>query len=117
MRRGQNGSGGSADFARNGHVSMFTAPSTAQHGTISTIVPMVSQVEHTERDVQVAVSEHGLADLRGLSSRQRAHLIIEKCSNPDYKPNRAERLPYAKPTPICWASRSAGTTLISAAER
>ncbi|HKN17276.1 MAG TPA: acetyl-CoA hydrolase/transferase family protein [Candidatus Sulfotelmatobacter sp.] len=101
----QNGIGGSGDFARNGYLSIFMAPSTAQHGTISTIVPMVSHVDHTEHDVQVIVTEHGLADLRGLSPRQRAHLIIEKCSNPDYKPllldylNRAERLSYGKHTP------------------
>ena len=66
---------------------------------------MVSHVDHTEHDVQVVVTEHGLADLRGLSPRQRAHLIIEKCSSPDYKPllldylNRAERLSYGKHTP------------------
>jgi succinyl-CoA:acetate CoA-transferase len=101
----QNGIGGSGDFARNGYLSIFMAPSTAQKGTISTIVPMVSHVDHTEHDVQVVVTEQGLADLRGLSPRQRAHLIIEKCSNPDYKAllldylNRAERLSYGKHTP------------------
>ncbi len=101
----QNGIGGSGDFARNGYLSIFMAPSTAQHGSISTIVPMVSHVDHTEHDVQVIVTEHGLADLRGLSPRQRAHLIIEKCSNPDYKSllvdylDRAERLSYGKHTP------------------
>ena len=101
----QNGIGGSGDFARNGYLSIFMAPSIAQHGTISTIVPMVSHVDHTEHDVQVIVTEHGLADLRGLSPRQRAHIIIEKCSNPDYKAllfdylNRAERLSYGKHTP------------------
>lgn len=101
----QNGIGGSGDFARNGYLSIFMAPSTAQKGTISTVVPMVSHVDHTEHDVQVVVTEQGLADLRGLSPRQRAKLIIEKCSNPDYKPllvdylARAERLSYGKHTP------------------
>ena len=47
----QNGIGGSGDFARNGYLSIFMAPSTAQKGTISTIVPMVSHVDHTEHDV------------------------------------------------------------------
>jgi succinyl-CoA:acetate CoA-transferase len=113
----QNGIGGSGDFARNGYLSIFMAPSTAQQGTISTIVPMVSHVDHTEHDVQVIVTEHGLADLRGLSPRQRAHLIIEKCSDPDYKTllldyvNRAERLSYGKHTPhlmgesLAWHNR------------
>jgi len=101
----QNGIGGSGDFARNGYLSIFMAPSTAQKATISTIVPMVSHVDHTEHDVQVVVTERGLADLRGLSPRQRAQLIIEKCANPDYKPllldylERAERLSYGKHTP------------------
>jgi succinyl-CoA:acetate CoA-transferase len=101
----QNGIGGSGDFARNGYLSIFMAPSTAQSGTISTIVPMASHVDHTEHDVHVIVTEHGLADLRGLSPRQRAHLIIEKCSHPDYKPllvdylGRSERLSYGKHTP------------------
>ena len=80
----QNGIGGSGDFARNGYLSIFMAPSTAQKGTISTIVALVSHVDHTEHDVQVVVTEQGLADLRGLSPRQRARLIIEKCANPDY---------------------------------
>lgn len=101
----QNGIGGSGDFARNGYLSIFMAPSTARHGSISTIVPMVSHVDHTEHDVQVIVTEHGLADLRGLSPRQRAHLVIEKCSDPKYRPllsdyvERSERMPYAKHTP------------------
>ena len=101
----QNGIGGSGDFARNGYLSIFMAPSTAQQGTISTVVPMVSHVDHTEHDVQVVVTEQGLADLRGLSPRQRAHLIIEKCAGPEYKPllldylNRAERLSFGKHTP------------------
>jgi succinyl-CoA:acetate CoA-transferase len=101
----QNGIGGSGDFTRNGYLSIFMAPSTAQRGTISTIVPMVSHVDHTEHDVSVIVTEQGLADLRGLSPKQRANLIIEKCSAPEYKPllldylNRAERLSYGRHTP------------------
>ena len=86
-----NGIGGSGDFARNGFMSIFMAPSTAQKGTISTIVPMVSHVDHTEHDVSVVVTEQGLADLRGLSPTQRAKLVIENCSHPDY---RAELLDY-----------------------
>ena len=101
----QNGIGGSGDFARNGYLSIFMAPSSAKKGTISTIVPMVSHVDHTEHDVQVLVTERGLADLRGLSPRQRAHLIIEKCASEEYKPllldylSRSESLSYGKHTP------------------
>jgi len=81
-----NGIGGSGDFARNAYLSIFMTPSTAKGGSISCIVPMVSHVDHTEHDVQVIVTEQGLADLRGLSPRQRARLVIERCAHPDYRP-------------------------------
>src|SRR5579863_3579213 len=101
----QNGIGGSGDFARNGYLSIFMAPSQAKKGTISTIVPMVSHVDHTEHDVQVLVTEQGLADLRGLSPKERAKLVIEKCAAPEYKSllkdylSRSEQLSYGKHTP------------------
>jgi succinyl-CoA:acetate CoA-transferase len=47
---------------------------------------MVSHTDHTEHDVEIIVTEQGLADLRGLSPTQRARLIIEKCAHPDFKP-------------------------------
>jgi succinyl-CoA:acetate CoA-transferase len=83
--RMMNGIGGSGDFARNGYLSIFMSPSTAKNGKISSIVPMVSHVDHTEHDVKVIVTEQGLADLRGLSPRQRARAIIENCAHPDFK--------------------------------
>ena len=83
--RMMNGIGGSGDFARNAYICAFMTPSTAKGGKISCIVPMVSHVDHTEHDVQVLVTEQGLADLRGLAPRQRAKRIIEKCAHPDYK--------------------------------
>ncbi|MEN9905556.1 MAG: Succinyl-CoA:coenzyme transferase [Pseudomonadota bacterium] len=58
-----NGIGGSGDFARNAYLSMFLTASTAKGGAISCIVPMVSHVDHTEHDVQVIVTEQGLAGL------------------------------------------------------
>jgi len=81
-----NGIGGSGDFARNGFMSCFLSPSTAKNGAISAFVPMVSHVDHTEHDVAVLVSEQGLADLRGLSPKQRARAIINHCAHPDYRP-------------------------------
>jgi succinyl-CoA:acetate CoA-transferase len=80
-----NGIGGSGDFARNAYLSFFMTPSTAKNGAISCIVPMVSHTDHTEHDVEIIVTEQGLADLRGLSPTQRARLIIEKCAHPDYR--------------------------------
>ena len=81
-----NGIGGSGDFARNAYLSFFMTPSTAKGGAISCIVPMVSHTDHTEHDVEIVVTEQGLADLRGLSPTQRARLIIENCAHPDFKP-------------------------------
>ena len=80
-----NGIGGSGDFARNAYISVFMTPSTAKGGNISCIVPMVSHVDHTEHDVQVLVTEQGLADLRGLAPKARAKLVIEKCAHPSFK--------------------------------
>ncbi|MDO4239856.1 acetyl-CoA hydrolase/transferase family protein [Micrococcus sp.] len=80
-----NGLGGSGDFARNAFTSFFLTPSTAKDGAISCIVPMVSHVDHTEHDVHVVVTEQGLADLRGLSPKQRARMIIDTCAHPDYR--------------------------------
>ncbi|HBD20847.1 MAG TPA: propionyl-CoA--succinate CoA transferase [Arenimonas sp.] len=81
-----NGIGGSGDFARNGYLSVFMSPSTAKGGAISSIVPMASHVDHTEHDVMVLVTEQGLADLRGLSPKQRARVVIERCAHPDFRP-------------------------------
>ena len=101
----QNGIGGSGDFARNGYLTIFMSPSTAKNGSISSIVPMVSHVDHTEHDTQVLITEHGLADLRGLAPLLRARLIINNCASPEYKPllldylNRAEKTSRGKHTP------------------
>ena len=84
--RMMNGLGGSGDFTRNAYLSIFMTPSLAKNGALSCIVPMVAHVDHTEHDVQVLVTEHGLADLRGLAPRQRAKLIIEKCADPKFRP-------------------------------
>ncbi len=81
-----NGIGGSGDFARNGYLSFFVTPSVAKDGKISCIVPMCSHIDHTEHDTQIIVTEQGLADLRGLSPRQRAKVVIERCAHPDFRP-------------------------------
>lgn len=71
-----NGIGGSGDFA---------TKATAKGGRISSIVPMVTHVDHTEHDVDIVVTEPGLADLRGLAPRERAEAIIEHCVAEPYK--------------------------------
>ncbi|GMO34670.1 MAG: acetyl-CoA hydrolase/transferase family protein [Candidatus Azobacteroides pseudotrichonymphae] len=80
-----NGIGGSGDFCRNAYLSIFTTPSTAKGGKISSIVPMVSHVDHSEHSVKVLITEHGVADLRGLSPIQRAETIISNCVDDQYK--------------------------------
>ena len=80
-----NGIGGSGDFERNAYLSIFTCPSTAKGGLISSIVPFVSHQDHSEHDVNIIVTEQGVADLRGKCPEERAKLIIEQCVHPDYK--------------------------------
>lgn len=81
-----NGIGGSGDFARNGYLTFFFTNSVAKDGAISSIVPMCSHIDHTEHDVDVFITEQGVADVRGLSPKERARVIINNCAHPDYKP-------------------------------
>ena len=122
----QNGIGGSGDFARNAYISIFMAPSTAKGGAISTIVPQVSHVDHINQDVQVIVTEQGLADLRGLAPKQRASLVIGKCVHPRYRDmladyyERALRDSYGKHSPsllgeaLSWHQRFIATGTMQA---
>ena len=89
-----NGIGGSADFARNCALGFFLTPSVAKGGAISSIVPYVSHVDHTEHDTQIFVTEQGLADLRGLASEDRARLIIKNCAHPDFREPLTDFLEY-----------------------
>lgn len=80
-----NGIGGSADFCRNAYLSIFSCSSIQKGGKISTIVPMVSHLDHSEHSVKILATEQGVADLRGKDPRQRAETIIENCVHPMYK--------------------------------
>jgi len=101
----QNGIGGSGDFARNAYISIFMTHSIVKNGRISAIVPKASHVDHITQDVQVIVTEQGLADLRGLSPKQRAEVIIGNCAHPDYRPvltdyfRRAREQSYGQQSP------------------
>ena len=77
-----NGIGGSGDFAGNAFVTTLVTKSIAKVGDISSIVPTVSHVDHPEHDVDLLVTEQGLADLRGRAPRERALTIIGKCVYP-----------------------------------
>ena len=80
-----NGIGGSGDFTRNAYVSIFSCPATQKAGKISTVVPVVSHMDHSEHSVDVLATEHGVADLRGKDPRERARIIIANCAAPEYR--------------------------------
>lgn len=85
-----NGLGGSGDFLRNAYLSIMHSPSTRPTKTdptgITCVVPKAPHIDHTEHDLDVLVTERGLADLRGLAPKDRAQLLIDKCAHPDYQP-------------------------------
>ena len=85
-----NGIGGSGDYARNSGIAIFSTASTAKDGAISCIVPHVAHVDHTEHDTEIIVTEQGLADLRGLTAYERAHVLIENCAHPKFRPGLRE---------------------------
>ncbi|MDM8177115.1 succinate CoA transferase [Olivibacter sp. SA151] len=80
-----NGIGGSGDFARNAHISIFVTQAASKENKISHVLPMVTHVDHNEHNVDVVVTDIGYADLRGLAPRERALKIIGNCVHPDYK--------------------------------
>ena len=47
---------------------------------------MCTHIDQTEHDLDVIVTEQGLADVRGLSPRERARVIIANCAHPIYRP-------------------------------
>lgn len=84
-----NGIGGSGDFLRNAKYSIMHFPAsrpskTDPHG-ISSVVPFATHIDHTEHDLDILVTDQGLADLRGLSPRQRAPVLINNCAHPYYQ--------------------------------
>lgn len=94
--RMMNGIGGSGDFARNAYLTIFFSASTAKNGAISSVVPMCSHVDHTEHDIDIFITEQGVADLRGLSPKERARVMIGNCAHPDYRPQLLDYLKRAE---------------------
>jgi len=82
------GIGGSADFLRNAKISIMHTPSSRSTKSdptgISCIVPFASHIDQTEHDLDVIVTNQGLADLRGLSPKERSRIIIKNVAHPDY---------------------------------
>lgn len=86
------GTGGQTDFVRaanrsNGGKAFIVLPSTAKHDTISRIVPTLSAGTHmstTKNDINYVVTEHGVAQLRGKTARQRCEALIS-IAHPDFR--------------------------------
>jgi len=78
------GFGGQLDFIRGaarskGGVPIIALPSTAQHGTVSRIVPVLEPgagVVTSRADVHYVVTENGIAYLHGKTLRERAEALI-----------------------------------------
>lgn len=75
--------GGHTDFMRGcalapGGLGIVALPSTAKGGTVSRIVPRLPDgiVTTPRADAGVVVTEHGIADLRGLTVSERARALI-----------------------------------------
>ncbi len=91
------GTGGQADFVRGaawsrGGRSILAFHSTASKGTVSRIVPFLDKgasVTTTRTDIHYVVTEHGIADLRGKSVRERGESLIG-IANPDFRENLRE---------------------------
>lgn len=78
--------GGSADFNRNSLITICALPSTLQGGDVSRVVPITFHVDHTEHDVDVFVTEQGVADVCGCAPIERAELIINQCAHLEFVP-------------------------------
>lgn len=81
-----NAIGGSGDFNRHSPVAITALPSRTADGEVSRVVPMAPHVDHTEHDVDVIVTEQGVADLRGLIPTERAQVLIDNCAHPEVRP-------------------------------
>lgn len=91
-RRFYSGIGGQVDFIRGAAMSkggrpIIALPSTAKGGTISKIVPFLTEgsgVVTSRGDVHYVVTENGIATLRGKSIRERALELIQ-VAHPDFR--------------------------------
>lgn len=86
------GVGGQVDFVRGasrakGGKAIIAMSSTAGHGKISKIVPLLDEgaaVTTSRNDIDYVVTEFGIAHLKGRTLRQRAMELI-KIAHPDFK--------------------------------
>lgn len=92
------GTGGQSDFVRaanrsRGGKAFIVLPSTAKNDTISRIVPSLSPGTHvstSKNDINLVVTEFGVAQLRGKSAKQRALALIG-IAHPDFRAELTEQ--------------------------
>jgi 4-hydroxybutyrate CoA-transferase len=83
------GTGGSVDFMRaakasRGGRSIIAMTATAKGDSVSRIVPKVEMVTALRTDVDIVVTEYGVADLRH-ATRQRRHEALIEIAHPDFQ--------------------------------
>ena len=83
------GTGGSVDFMRaakaaEGGRSIVAMTATARRGTVSRIVPKAELVTALRTDVDLVVTEYGVADLKTASAEARAEALIAIAA-PDFR--------------------------------
>ena len=96
--RAYSGTGGQSDFVRaanrsRGGKAIIVLPSTAKDDSISRIVPVLAPGTHvstSKNDINYVVTEHGVAQLRGKSARQRAGELIA-IAHPDFRAELREQ--------------------------
>ena len=91
------GTGGSVDFMRaarasRGGRSIIAMTATARGGTVSRIVPRVELVTALRTDVDLVVTEHGVARLDGRSVAERAEALIA-IAEPRFREQLRDSLP------------------------
>ena len=85
--------GGQVDFVRGatmskGGRSIIAMPATAKHGTVSRIVPIITEgsaVTTPRNDVNYVVTEYGIAQLKGKTLKERAKALI-RIAHPSFRP-------------------------------
>lgn len=90
--RQYSGTGGQLDTHRGAQMSpggrgIIALRSTARGGTVSTIVPMLSEgagVTIPSQDVDTVVTEYGVAELKGRSVRDRMEALL-RIAHPDFR--------------------------------
>lgn len=101
------GIGGQVDFIRGAGMSkggrpIIALPSTAKGGTVSRIVPTLTQgsgVVTSRGDVHYVVTEYGIAPLRGRSLRERAMELIQ-VAHPKFREELQEQVVQSMKVPI-----------------